>query len=105
MLFRIYYVGTIMSSKICSPFYDSDWDLPQKSELTKKTPVKFFFGVIAVIVLTALHAQILYAIMLRNTFSDCRAQCEGEDDRTCIEFCECIHKEGKSLKQCLFSMF
>ncbi len=83
------------------PFYESDSDLPQRSELTRKLPVKFFAGVIAVIVLTALHAKLLYAIMPRNTFSDCLAQCDGEDDRACIEFCECIHKEGESLKQCL----
>ena len=87
--------------KNVSLFYDSGSDIPQKNEWTEKVPLKFFVGVIAVIVLTVLHAQILYAIMPRNTFSDCIAQCDGEDVRTCKEFCECIHKEGRSLKQCL----
>jgi len=83
------------------PFNHSDSDLPPKDELTRKVPVKFFAGVLTVIVLTVLHTKILYAIMPRNTYSDCIAQCDGEDDRRCIKFCECIHKEGKSLKQCL----
>ena len=76
-------------------------ELPQKDELTKKFPYKFFAGVFAVMILVVFHTRILYKIMPRNTISDCRTQCADENDKSCIDFCECIHEEGKSLKKCL----
>lgn len=75
--------------------------LPQKDELTKRIPIKFFAGVFAVIILVVFHTRIFYKIMPRNTISDCRTQCNNENDKSCIDFCECIHKEGKSLEKCL----
>lgn len=75
--------------------------LPQKDELTKVIPIKFFAGVFAVIILVVFHTRIFYKIMPRNTISDCRIQCINENDKSCIDFCECIHKEGKSLEKCL----
>ena len=74
--------------------------LPKKNELSKKFPFKFFAGVFAVIVLVLFHTTI-YKIMPRNTISDCRTQCNGENDEDCFNFCDCIHQEGKSLEKCL----
>jgi len=79
----------------------SKLELPQKDELTKKFPIKFFVGVFAVMLFVAFHTKIFYDIMPRNTFSDCKTQCIDENDKSCIDFCECIHKEGKSLEKCL----
>ena len=76
-------------------------ELPQKDEMTRKFPVKFFTGVFAVMILVVLHTSIFYKIMPRNTISDCRTQCDDEHDKSCIDFCGCIHKEGKSLETCL----
>ena len=75
--------------------------LPQKEELTMKFPYAFFLGVFTVIILVVFHTRIFYKIMPRNTISDCRTQCVDENDIACLEFCECIHKEGKSLENCL----
>jgi hypothetical protein len=38
----------------------------------------------------------------RNTIKDCLTQCEGSDNpKACIDFCDCIHKQGQSLDSCL----
>lgn len=79
----------------------SKQELPEKNELTKKFPFKFFTGVFAVIVLVVFHTRIFYSILPRNTFSDCTTQCKDKNDKSCIDFCECIHKAGKSLEKCL----
>ena len=85
------------------PFNNSNskLELPQKDEMTKKFPVNFFSGVFAVMILVVFHTRIFYKIMPKNTISDCRTQCDDENDKSCIDFCECIHKEGKSLEKCL----
>jgi len=79
----------------------SKTQLPQKNELNNKFPFAFFAGVLAVIVIVMSHALLLYRIMPRNTISDCRKQCDGENDTDCYNFCDCIHKEGKLLEKCL----
>lgn len=76
-------------------------ELPKKDDLTKKFPLKFFAGVFATILLVVFHTRIFYDILPRNTYSDCTTQCKDENDKACIEFCECIHKEGNSLDDCL----
>ena len=75
--------------------------LPKKSELTNKFPFAFSAGVISVIVVVMAHAILLYDIMPRNSISECRKQCDGDNDTDCFNFCNCIHKEGKSLEKCL----
>jgi uncharacterized membrane protein YphA (DoxX/SURF4 family) len=74
--------------------------LPKKDELDQQFPIRFFTGVFIVILLVVLHTRIFYSILPRNTYSDCLTQCEESDDR-CVTFCECIHKEGLSLEECL----
>ena len=75
--------------------------LPEKKELSNKIPVKFFAGVFTVMVLVMFYARFFYKIMPRNTISDCRSQCDGDNDVDCFNFCDCIHKEGISLENCL----
>jgi len=79
----------------------SKLELPQKDELTAKFPLKFFTGVFATILLVVFHARVFYDILPRNTYRECTTQCKDENDTKCIDFCECIHKEGNSLKKCL----
>ena len=79
----------------------SKYELPRKEEMTKKFPIKFFIGVFAVMVFVVVHTKVFYKILPRNTFSDCKTQCSDENDESCIDFCECIHKKGKSLEKCL----
>jgi hypothetical protein len=41
-------------------------------------------------------------IMPRNTLPDCVAQCkDSKKQKACLEFCDCIHKEGNPLDSCL----
>jgi len=75
--------------------------LPEKKELSNKFPLAFFTGVLAVIVVVIMHTRVLYKVIPRNTISDCRSQCEGDNNTECLNFCSCIHEEGKSLKKCL----
>jgi uncharacterized membrane protein len=79
----------------------SSVNLPQKSELSHTFPKAFFAGVAFVILLVTLHARFMYQIVPRNTITDCLNQCEGEDDLNCVNFCDCIHAQGKSLDECL----
>ncbi len=76
-------------------------ELPKKDEMTAKFPIKFFAGVLAVMTFVVFHTRIFYKILPRNTISDCRTQCEDERNKSCVEFCECIHEEGESLENCL----
>lgn len=40
--------------------------------------------------------------MPRNTLKDCRAQCaDDKKPNACYNFCDCIHKQGRSLDSCL----
>ncbi|HTE28443.1 hypothetical protein [Flavitalea sp.] len=41
-------------------------------------------------------------IMPRNTISDCRGQCKDSNkSKACLEFCDCIHVDGRPLDSCL----
>ncbi len=68
--------------------------------MEKKFPFKFFAGVFFVIIIMVLHSS-MYELMPRNTISACKKQCEDPNEKNCIDFCECIHTEGKSLEICL----
>ncbi|MEM9888241.1 MAG: DoxX family protein [Bacteroidota bacterium] len=85
------------------PFHHSisQSGLPKEKELVRRLPYRFFLGVFAVVVFVVFHTSIFYNILPRNTISDCKTQCENEKEESCIEFCECIHRDGKSLKNCL----
>lgn len=76
--------------------------LPQKSELSNKFPFAFSAGVLMVILIVMSHALIFYKIMPRNTISNCKKQCDKDDNpEGCLNFCDCVHKEGNPLNKCL----
>ena len=75
--------------------------LPKKSEIKRKFPFAFFSGVLVVVLIVLLHATFFYELMPRNSLSECRQQCEGENAVKCKTFCDCIHKKGNSLEICL----
>ena len=57
------------------------------------------FPVITLIILTFLTSC---EIMPRNTISDCREQCKDNNkSNACLEFCDCIHIDGRPLDSCL----
>ncbi|MEN0004470.1 MAG: DoxX family protein [Bacteroidota bacterium] len=77
-------------------------DLPGRNAISSTFPVKFFAGVLLVIVFVVGHTSVLYKILPRNTITDCKRQCDvSEASERCIQFCECIHTEGNSLDACL----
>ena len=77
-------------------------NLPDKSELSSKFPFKFFTGVLIAVLAVISHTMVFYNLFPRNTISECRKQCDGEKNTDeCFNFCDCIHKEGKSLNKCL----
>lgn len=75
--------------------------LPEKKERSNKFPFTFFAGVLATILFVMFHSQLFYKIMPRNMIGECRKQCDGKNDTACINFCDCIHKEGQPLDTCL----
>jgi len=84
-------------------YQQSKSELPPKEQLTRKFPLKFFAGVLVVIIFVVFHTRVFYQVLPRNTYTDCSRQCE-ENDQACIEFCECIHNQGNNLSHCLESI-
>jgi hypothetical protein len=69
---------------------------------SNKFPFKFFTGVIITVGLTVALAQFGYEAMPRNSCSDCEKQFKNtKNEEAGIKFCECIHKNGKPLDECL----
>ena len=76
--------------------------LPKRKELNTKFPLKFFFGVAATVATVFVVYSFGYDIMPRNTFRECKGQCEDNvNPQACYNFCDCIHKEGQPLEKCL----
>ncbi|MEM6380951.1 MAG: DoxX family protein [Bacteroidota bacterium] len=75
--------------------------LPSKAEMTAKFPSKFFAGVFVAILFVVFHTSIFYQILPRNTYKDCITQCKDQGDINCVNFCNCIHKNGFPLNHCL----
>lgn len=68
---------------------------------SNRFPLKFFLGVICTIVVTLLVLFNSYTKIPRNTYQDCLSDCkDSENYKECLNFCECIHKEGNSLSNC-----
>ena len=72
------------------------------TKYSNKFPFLFFTGVICTAVLTVLIAQFGYDAMPRNSISDCKKQFKNtKNEAAGINFCECIHTNGKPLDECL----
>lgn len=67
-----------------------------------KFPILFFTGVITTFGLIITIFLFGYEVMPRNSLSDCESQfIDTENEVAGIEFCECIHTNGKPLNECL----
>ena len=75
--------------------------LPQQSK-NNKFPFVFFGSVFIYMISFVLFITNIYSIMPRNTLAECARQCDKtKHPEACISFCECIHKKGNSLQECL----
>jgi len=81
----------------------SDLGIIQKpAKYSTKFPILFFGVVISSVVLTITFAQFGYNVLRRNSLSDCQLQFENtKNEAIGFEFCECIHKDGQPLDECL----
>lgn len=67
----------------------------------RRFPRAFFLGVLATIALTIAILATAYDKRPRNNHAECVADCQdGPDRQACLDFCACIHKEGKSFDHC-----
>lgn len=77
-------------------------ELPVKEQQTKKIPWSIFGGIFTATIIIVLLVTQGFAIYPRNTTKDCLLQCEDSSNpQACIEFCNCIHQNGKPLQECL----
>jgi uncharacterized membrane protein YphA (DoxX/SURF4 family) len=67
-----------------------------------KFPMRFFAGVFAAVLIVVLINAMAFNAKPRNTFRDCNEQFKGtyRTNAGC-DFCTCIHRQGKSLDNCL----
>jgi uncharacterized membrane protein YphA (DoxX/SURF4 family) len=76
--------------------------LPEKKELSNKFPIYFFAGVVGTVAIVVVTLTNVYTILPRNTIKECTKQCKDKDNpKSCLNFCDCIHTEGKPLNKCL----
>jgi uncharacterized membrane protein YphA (DoxX/SURF4 family) len=76
--------------------------IEKPKKYSTKFPFLFFAGVFITAVLTVSIARFGYEVMPRNSISDCKKQFRNTELETAeFEFCECIHKNGKPLGECL----
>jgi uncharacterized membrane protein YphA (DoxX/SURF4 family) len=65
-------------------------------------PLKFFSAVLATVLIIVLIIRFGFEVMPRNSSKDCNLQFIGTNrTRAGQEFCNCIHKQGKTLDSCL----
>jgi len=118
--FAVRFEGSIITAPlmVCAVLYLLCWDyhkfkhifpfnyetakiqVPKINEMTSKFPFGFFAGVVGVIIFVFIHHFVIYEIMPRNTIADCKSQCNSQDNE-CVDFCNCVHEEGKPLDECL----
>ena len=81
----------------------SNYGILQKPEkLSNKFPILFFTAVATTVGLIVGASLYGFIVMPRNSLSDCKNQFVNTARETVgCEFCDCIHKDGKPLKQCL----
>ena len=81
--------------KYIFPFKKSTYPevLDDQKVRNKKFPFKFFILVFLFIVALVSTLLNMFDIIPRNTIEDCQKQCEGENEETCLQFCECIHND------------
>ena len=67
-----------------------------------KFPYLSLFAVVLTVISTIVLTEFAYDTMPRNTTGDCNDQFKGTKNEVVgADFCDCIHKKGKSLEECL----
>lgn len=76
--------------------------IQKPTKYSTKFPLLFFTGVIITVALSIVFARFGYDAMPRNSLSDCKKQfMDSISEAVGCDFCECVHKEGKDLNECL----
>ncbi|NER15068.1 DoxX family protein [Leptobacterium flavescens] len=76
--------------------------LGKPEKYSNKFPFLFFTGVAATFGAVILFFIYGHEVMPRNSQSECQKQFIGTENETAgLNFCECIHTEGRSLNECL----
>jgi len=74
----------------------------REKPVSSKFPFLFFGCVFAMIAAVIIINQFLYDIRPGNSLIECTNGCPGNSNpKACLEFCDCIHNQGKSLHACL----
>src|SRR5688572_27613530 len=86
--------------KYVLPFYrpKAGIEVPNREMRINKFPFAFFGSVIAIVALVIVINAFLYDIRPGNSLLECNNGCAN---KACEEFCDCIHNQGKPLRQCL----
>ena len=84
----------------------SDYGIIDKPKnYSNKFPIFFFTSVSITVLLTVAIARFGFETMPRNSITDCKKQFLNTELETVgIEFCECIHVDGKPLDTCLLEL-
>ena len=76
--------------------------LEKPKTYSNKFPIRFFAGGVVTVGLVMLYFIYGHDVMPRNSFSECIKQFVGtENEAEGIKFCECVHKKGQDLNECL----
>ena len=68
---------------------------------SNKFPIRFFAGVAGTVIILVLVIVFAFNIKPRNTLKDCLEQCDTKNAKACLDFCDCIHQQGRPLDSCL----
>jgi uncharacterized membrane protein YphA (DoxX/SURF4 family) len=75
---------------------------PGKKMLSNKFPFWFFGVIVAMTASVILINHFLYDIRPGNSLIECTNGCSGnKNPAACLEFCDCIHNQGKTIHECL----
>jgi hypothetical protein len=92
---KLKYILPIAESSYHSP-------IPDPIKYSNKFPFKFFGTAFLTAIIVIFGIIYSYDIVPRNSFSDCQKQFNDAHLSTAeVEFCECIHKKGNPLNECI----
>ena len=101
--YAVRFEGSIVTSPlmVLANLYLLVWHY-DRLRYSTKFPLLFFTGVIITVALTIVFTRFGYDAMPRNSLSDCKKQfMDSISEAVGCDFCECVHKEGKDLNECL----
>ncbi|WP_297337141.1 DoxX family protein [Algoriphagus sp.] len=82
--------------------YSKEASLKKPEKYSTKFPFPFFLGVAAMVALVIWAANSGFQTLPRNSLKDCQSQYAHSDQEAAgFAFCECIHRDGNPLDDCL----